>query len=362
MPTEMTFRDCLDQHARCYPLMQIQDLVKLAYQAAFAGGHMIADTSAAQQYLQAEYKTVMQDMSAQKPALLFEPIGNGLCRLHLRELSRSGISLETAGRLFILTANEHQGTTRTLQQNLNMISQAAAGLPLEAPLLPEAWAAYLLDYQRQGTPPVHHSERFRQAYRPAYRVVRAEFARYEPLFAAIDQALCQKPYLTVALDGNSGAGKSTLAILLNQLYGGNLFHMDDFFLQPRMRTVERLVQPGGNVDRERFQAEIMQNLAGGKGFSYRVYDCKTQTLGFPVAVQPARFNLIEGVYSLHPEMARKYDLKVFLRTSPHKQRQRILERNGPVLYKRFLEEWIPLENQYFNAFHIEEQCDLVIES
>ena len=32
--------------------------------------------------------------------------------------------------------------------------------------------------------------------------------------------------------------------------------MDDYFLQPYQRTEERLAEPGGNVDYERFKEEI----------------------------------------------------------------------------------------------------------
>ena len=36
--------------------------------------------------------------------------------------------------------------------------------------------------------------------------------------------------------------------------------MDDFFLQPKQRTKERLEQAGGNVDYKRFKKEIVHFL------------------------------------------------------------------------------------------------------
>ena len=56
----------------------------------------------------------------------------------------------------------------------------------------------------------------------------------------------------VAVDGNCCAGKTTLAERLRTRLNATVFHMDDFFLQPQMRTAERLQTPGGNVDAERF--------------------------------------------------------------------------------------------------------------
>ena len=50
--------------------------------------------------------------------------------------------------------------------------------------------------------------------------------------------------------------------------------MDDFFLRPEQRTAQRLAQSGGNVDWERFQAEVLIPLRQGISFSYRPYDCR----------------------------------------------------------------------------------------
>jgi len=41
------------------------------------------------------------------------------------------------------------------------------------------------------------------------------------------------------------------------------------------------------------------------------------------------------------------------------QSRRILKRNGPEMHRRFLNEWIPLENRYFQALAIADKCDLV---
>jgi hypothetical protein len=38
----------------------------------------------------------------------------------------------------------------------------------------------------------------------------------------------------------------------------------------------------------------------------------------------------------------------------------VQQRSGPVLWKRFEAEWIPMENQYFETFRIRERCDLVL--
>ena len=175
---------------------------------------------------------------------------------------------------------------------------------------------------------------------------------------AIQQLLSEKETVIVAIDGNCTSGKTTLASQLAANYDCNVFHMDDFFLRPEQRTPERLAEIGGNVDYERFNKEVLLPLKSGNPFFYRPFDCSKFQLTDPVAVMPMKLNIIEGTYSLHPYFGEVYDLKVFLSITPELQRERILQR--PVfLHKRFFEEWIPMENQYFNIVKISEECQIV---
>lgn len=164
--------------------------------------------------------------------------------------------------------------------------------------------------------------------------------------------------LMIAIDGSCTAGKSTLANRLGAEFDCNLFHLDDFFLRPEQRTPERLAQPGGNVDYERFREEVLLPLKTGRPFSYRPYDCGTGKLKDSVAVEPKPITMIEGSYSHHPYFEEPYDLKIFLDVSPEVRQQRIRQRPA-FLQRRFLEEWIPMEQRYFEAFSIRERSDIL---
>ena len=102
-------------------------------------------------------------------------------------------------------------------------------------------------------------------------------------------------------------------------------------------------------------------LAAGKPFSYRPYDCSAGTLIAPVSVIPKSVNIIEGSYSHHPYFEDPYDLRVFLRAAPALQHARILQRPA-FLHRRFFEEWIPMEQRYFDGFEIPANCHLCIEA
>lgn len=182
---------------------------------------------------------------------------------------------------------------------------------------------------------------------------------FDTVTAEIDRLLTCRERVIVAIDGNCTAGKSTLAAFLSEHYNCNVFHMDDFFLRPEQRTPERFAEPGGNVDYERFQEEILNPLLKNGAFSYRPYDCQTQVLADPVSVLPKRLNIVEGTYALHPYFGNGYDLKIFLSVSPEIQRERILQR-PQFLHELFFSEWIPMEQNYFDRFSIPRQCDIIL--
>jgi len=357
MTDEKDLRKILLQHFERYPAMQIRDMVKLIYQNEFAGGHLIANESDSMSRLKDEFEALSKNTGNAQGLNPFEEIGNGLCRLHLERLTGSDVSLRTVNKMFVSTANTVSGSITAFEEKLNVLRQCC--MNKELPFNAEDVDAYLADYKNSGYPAVSHSETYKNAYRPAYRIVKSEYMRYFDVFRKIDLLLGARETVKVAIEGMSGAGKSTLASLIRSVYDCNVFHMDDFFLRPELKTKERLKEIGGNVDYVRFKEEVFLNLQHGGTFQYRVYDCKLMDFGEHVTVAPKRLNIIEGSYSMHPTLADYYDLKIFLEIDEKEQSARILKRNGEVMHKRFINEWIPLENRYFNGMKIKEQCDLV---
>ena len=183
--------------------------------------------------------------------------------------------------------------------------------------------------------------------------------RQQANLAHIDDLLKNRERVIVAIDGKCTSGKTTLAATLAGLRDCNVFHMDDFFLRPEQRTPQRFAEPGGNVDYERFQEEVLLNLLSGRDFSYRPFDCKTFTLSPPVSVPAKKLNIIEGSYCLHPYFGDPYDLKILLTVSETAQELRILQR-PEFLRERFRNHWIPMENRYLEHFRIAEKADLIL--
>ncbi len=334
----------LRDHYVNFPALEIQDAVKFLYQHYMGPGHLIGDEAAALSLLKSEWDGVIPDPDAP----LFHPIGNGLCRLNLNRCKADNLSLYSIARLFALTARHFSPDKHALEQSLAFISSL--------PFPRDEVNRYLEQYRAQGYPMVSHSTRFRQQYRPAYRIVSSHYVNLLPVLSAIDRAMKKQPRLRVAIDGPCASGKSTLGKTLQEIYGCPLIHMDDFFLRPEQRTPERLAQPGGNVDYARFAKEVLAPLLTDRTFSYRPWMCQHSRFGAEIAVPSAPLTVVEGSYSLHPDLRDAYHLRIWVEARPEVRRQRLLERGGPECLDRFEQLWIPLENHYFSVCGVADVC------
>lgn len=181
-----------------------------------------------------------------------------------------------------------------------------------------------------------------------------------PLYSKIEELLSVKAKVLLAIDGNAASGKTSLATDLSKKYQGLVFHMDDFFLPPQLKTKDRLAKPGENIHWERFLQEILIPLKDNQEISYQKFNCHKNVFEGPIKVKPQKLIIVEGVYSLHPNLSSYYDIKIFLSLNEIFQKERLSKREKPLIFNRFLNEWLPLENIYFEAFNISSDCDFLL--
>ena len=351
MERDLLTMEFLTAQCETYPQLQPEDLLKGLHQSVFGCGHFVDEK--AEEYLRKELESLEPSDGPE-----VEPLVGDFCRVHLRYLDKYGLAPGTLFRLFWLSGIEAAGSVAEMEDKLDVLLRMVSSQRL--PVAYGEMRALVEQWRKAGYPACHHSNRFRAVYRPAYRVIRKEYARLLPLFVAIDRKLAAGERVLLAIEGGSAAGKSTLAQLLNHVYDCSVAHMDDFFLRPEQRTAERLEEAGGNVDRERFLQEVLLPLSRGGTAQYRRYNCAAGTVEEAVPLKTTALTVVEGAYSMHPELRERYDLSVFLNVSPHLQHTRILNRNSPEMQRRFFEEWIPMERRYFEALRIKETCDLVL--
>ena len=160
-----TLSQIMLDHAMRYPLMEPTDAVKLIYQNEFGGGHLIRDVDSCLNYLRREYESVHQSPDAP----LTEDIGNGMVRIYLNALDRSGYTVDQLGADFIRSANMQQGSMDSFLKKLEILRELAREGRM--PFSLESLETYLETYQQAGYPMVSHSDAYRNAYHPAYRII-----------------------------------------------------------------------------------------------------------------------------------------------------------------------------------------------
>ena len=160
-----TLEQILRAHARKYPAMEPTDGVKLLYQNTFGGGHMIRDMQACKQMLLREYENTPQISAAP----LLEDIGNGIVRVMLSSLEESGYTPEELADAFIRSSQICCGALEDFLPKLELLRKLTAEGVFA--FSPRELDAYLETYKQAGYPMVSHSEAYRQAYKPAYRIV-----------------------------------------------------------------------------------------------------------------------------------------------------------------------------------------------
>lgn len=420
MTMNTDFRSILSSHARRYPLTRPTDLLKLIHQNVFGSGHLAPSPEIVRERLADEFASCDKTepfvetlgecsrvyIGSAVPATAADAaaadssgsrgIINKIAGFEHRPADER--LLEIIARLFILTADRfpcdyaHADESSRLQLNecintaREVVRDGCFGFGIDE------FDSAVADFAAAGYPAQSHSDAYRNAYRPAYRVVDSYFARLIPCLYAISRLLDEKSgQVRVVIDGRAASGKTTAAELIAGYFSTtytcaytcaypsthpdayprvcpdtrsvttDIIHTDDFFLPPSLRTPERLDEVGGNLHRERFYDEIIANLDSSDGFSYRVFDCsKMDYAPEPRKLKPCRLLIFEGAYSLHPDFGDYYDLAIFSDISPDEQRLRILSRNGERMLKRFEQEWIPMEEKYFDGFDIRQKCKITI--
>ena len=159
------FEEILLCHFEKYPLMTPVDAVKLCYQSAFGCGHLVKNKDFALSMLENELCETTSDAGAQ----LYEPIGGGYMRFDLHKAKAIGIPEEKIAEIFMESANS--GKKTELEPKIDVLKKLAE--EGRTPFSERSLSEYLSGYNGEM---VSHSEKYRKAYAPAYRVVMEKLA------------------------------------------------------------------------------------------------------------------------------------------------------------------------------------------
>ncbi len=358
-----SFEAYILEQIQSHPSFRPQDAIKLSYQATFGAEHLLQEAASVKAYFEREYA---ETQSADLP--LYEMICDDYGRVNLAAWKYQNLPAEWLFQIFFMTASvPSEKSAADLYGCFDEISLLAAEGRLS--FSKEDWFNCRTQYEAANAEakrprPVHHSDVYRTAESPAYRIVHACYIKLIPLLKAI-AALPPRgknDARVIAIDGRAASGKSTLAEQLSAILQAGLVHMDDFFLPPALRSADRLAEAGGNVHYERFTEEVLPKLRNADAFSYICFDCSQMAMGEVRPVSSSSYRIVEGSYSCHPSFGDYMDLRILCDIDPETQMQRILKRNGSELAEMFRNRWIPMEENYFTAYRIREKAHMIYES
>lgn len=169
--------------------------------------------------------------------------------------------------------------------------------------------------------------------------------------------------LVVAIDGFTGAGKSTLVKQISSFLDEVLVvELDDFY---RPISGDKICKiPATQIyecyfDSKMFRDLILYPLINGLPSRYRRYDWASNKQAEWIHLNPARFVIIDGVFSTLPELRSLYNVTVFVNTDKDVRLSRIQKR----FYKdmAWLDAWLDAENIYMDNVQPLQYVDLVLD-
>ncbi len=324
-------------HQKKYDPFKKEDAIKLIYQAILGPNHLGMNKTFEE--IECRVKAELtSECSSGEP--LYEWISEEFLRVNIFPYSNANLDMTNLIKAFM-------SSSLIVPYNLEVLKQE---------LLKYLTIAELADYNYL---PISHSLSYKEKYLPHYLVINHTFLTFEMRKKNLENFLVELPKHSItSLDGKCASGKTTIASGLSKEY--TIIHIDDFFLPPDKKTKERLEEVGGNIDYELVKENLLEiKKAWQKNLSsvwLRAYDCGKNTYYEKELILTDKV-LLEGVYSQHKYFQELIDYRALMIVNEKTQLARIENRS---MKERFLNEWIPLENKYFEEYCLVEKSDILI--
>ena len=144
--------------------------------------------------------------------------------------------------------------------------------------------------------------------------------------------------ILIGIDGGGGSGKSTLAKNLAVALGGvPLIHLDDFADWSN----------DSNWQLSTFSERALKPLLVGITSKHQRYDWLTDTLGEWFEIPSTRIAIVEGVTTLRADLLEYWKISIWVDCTRELRLERAVARDGEAMRAKWIEEWMPGEDQYF---------------
>ncbi len=324
-------------HLKKYPLINKEDKIKLIYQSTLGPNHLGKNLLKDNVKQRLEKEILEQN---NKTDNIYEWISEEFLRINIHQYAANKFSLDYLIDSFL-------ESSKSIPYDINVLRQH---------LLKYLTEEELKDYNYL---PISHSDIYRNTYLPHYLVINKDYLTIDLRVKEFDNFMEKtKDYTITSLEGKCTSGKTTITKLLEDKY--TVINIDDFFLSKEKKTPNRLNEIGGNIDYELVKEVLEQIKKSWKEnkqvLEYKIFDCSKQQYNIKKITLKNKV-ILEGVYSYHPYFNNLIDYLAYLQVDPNTQIKRI--ENRP-LKDKFINEWIPLENKYFDYHQLEDNCDVII--
>ena len=171
--------------------------------------------------------------------------------------------------------------------------------------------------------------------------------------------------LLIGVDGQGGSGKSTLAREVVRRLGCSavVVEGDDFYRE--MPDEERVVLTAEQgfeqyFDWRRLRREVLESVARADDvLRYQRYNWDRATMGEWVELPMPGVVIVEGVYTLRPQLRDLVDVKVYVNASKEVRTQRQIDRGQDS--NEWIRRWIAAEDFYVATWEPRAVADLVVE-
>lgn len=164
----MNFEEALSNHLNLHKSIELQDVVKFAYQAAKGAEHLLKDMEFARVYFDSEYESI-SDSEYSDDIPLYEPLSEEVARVNFHAWKERNYSKESLFDLFSHSSKLSNDSDTKLLQYLQTAKRIVQEIRPE--FSTEEISNYFEEYIRSGMPALHHSEAYRISEKPAYRIV-----------------------------------------------------------------------------------------------------------------------------------------------------------------------------------------------
>ncbi len=151
------------------PNMEVRDAYKWLYQAANGGEHAVPSDTEARKWLDNEWSSLQR---AKPTEPLWQPLclDNSIGRFNLRPFKENGGGEDLILQAFLSSARAFKGDQKSFIEAWTELGKRLKNHSIGA-LKYKQWQTLDKEMKAKNYPAVHHSEKFEQEYKPAYRIL-----------------------------------------------------------------------------------------------------------------------------------------------------------------------------------------------